>query len=836
MKTALRLCRHSPGFTAAAVLSIALAVGANTAVFSIVNAVWLRPLPVEDPERLVVPYLPVEARSDGSVLDVQSGRLRPALAALDGFSAVTFELAGRGLFTDWAPVVRLQDGGTPLAANAVAANYFETLGVKVRGRTFLTEEEEPGSEVVGIISDAFWRHHFGADPDVIGTRLQTTGGPIVIVGIVDGRFRAARFGEARDLWIPFGAIGPFSDVGAGVPNHLMPLTAFARLRPGVTLDAAQAQVRGVLGRKAMLRSLRSVAFPLRSEHDVLRQTTVLRMLWLAPLIVLTLGCANLAALLLARWEGRRHELAVRTCIGAAPTALTRLVMTEAALLCLAGLATGLVFAHWLIAGVASFEISRDITVDEIEATLDWRVFGFGVIVAAAATLIAAVGTLRRAARTDLAVLISSAATTGTPRTLRARQWLLAAHVTLSVSLLGGAAALAWNVQLALGMNLGFARDEVLFVQMRPRLSDEPGDRSGLARHWNEYRLLLDRLSALEGVRAAAYGAAIIAPQLTPTPATLTTSVGRVEVPLTALRVGPNYLSAAGARFRGGRDLVLADEYRAIDPVDFMKARVDAIRTGKPYRPPARVPAVVVDASFAEALWPGTPAVGQTFIWSKTGATYEVVGVVEPIRHGSKGPEAATIFELQSRGDDEGVSGLTGAEFMIRTYGSAVAQQPAVLATIKQVFPDPARLSVRTADALVAEERATEKIGARVFWWFGLTSAILGLAGIYGLVAYLVLRQRRELGIRAALGATSEGLRRMMMLRVMKPVGLGAFAGVALSMALMKVLSAVFPGFDSVNPSAHALAALMFACVAWFASFTGAAGTRTANAADLLRSS
>lgn len=836
MTTFLRLWGRSPGFTTAAVLSIALAVGANAAVFSIMNAVWLRPLPVEDPDRLVVPYVAAEARSDGSVLDMQPGRSRPALTALDAFSAVTFELAARGRFVDWAPVIRLRDGGPPLDANAVAANYFETLGVKVRGRTFLPEEEYPGAEAVGIISDAFWKSHFGADPNTIGTRLPTTGGPIVIVGIVDGRFRSARLGERRDLWIPLGALGRFSDIGAGLPHHLMPLTAFARLRPDVTLDAAQAQVRGVLGRKATLRSLRSAAFPLRSEHDLLRQASVLRMLWLAPLMVLALGCANLAALLLARWEGRRHELAVRLCIGAAPRALTGLVMKEVAFLCVAGLAAGLLISLWLVAGVASFEISRDVTVGEIEPALDWRVFGFGVAVAAAATLIAALGSLRTAARTNLTVLMSSAASTGTKRTLSARQWLLAAHVALSVSLLGGAASLGWNVQRALRMDLGFARDEVLFVQMRPRLSDEPGQRSGLARHWNEYRLLLDRLNTLEGVRAATYGSPIVGAHLTPAPAVLTTSAGSVELPLTALRVGPDYLSDIGARFNAGRDLALGDEYRAINPADFMKARVDAIRSGKPYRPPARVPAVVVDASFAASLWPGTPAVGQTFIWSRTDATYEVVGVVDPIRHGSKGPEAATIFELQSRADDEGVSGWTGADFMIRTHGRAVAQLPAVLATIKQVFPDPARLSVKTTNALVAEERAAEKIGARIFSWFGLTSAVLGLAGIYGLVAYVVLRQQRELGIRAALGATAGGLRRMMILRVMKPVALGASAGVALSLIVVQMLAAVLPGFDSVGPSAHLASAILFVMGAWVASLAGASGTRAASAADLLRSS
>lgn len=834
-RTAWRGLRRNRGFTVAAIASVALAVGANAAIFSIVNALWIRPAPVSAPERIVVVYKPVTVSVDGGVFDVHHGFARDELEQLDAFASVTFELAATGRLGDWQPVVRAAGMARALATAAVAHDYFQTFGVPVTGRAFRADEDIAGAAPVGIISHAFWQTYFNGAQDAVGRRIPTPHGAITVVGITPPDFSSVRLGERPDLWIPLGVLGHFSDLaGGGQLDRIMPLTIYGRLRDGVSIAEAEAQVRAVAGPRSTLVRLDHVRFRMRALSDVAGQVSLVRVLWSAAALVLLLGCVNLAALLLARAESRRHEFAIRLCLGASTRDLVRIVLAEAMVICVAGLGLGLIVRRWLIAGLETFSLPSGLTVAQIDPRLDARVLAFAAILAAIGSAIAVGGAVRLARRVGRQAQTADCVSTPGPRSLRARRVLLAAHVALSIALLGAAAALLINVRHAMTLPLGFDRDKLLFAEVHPRLSgdtqplSEPGSRLRA-----DYAELLERCRALPRVQAIAYGSPVFGGPATSYPQGIRVDGRRKEVPLAMMRVGPGYLSAVGATFLEGRDLTPHDGDRSVSPMDVVKARVESIRSGQRYRPPERIPLAVIDSTLAAKLWPGTPAAGRFFIREESGLRYEVAGVVAPIVDRTAAASAPLIFEYLGLHDDNGLGTL---QFVARADSAADDVRAAVVETIRQVFPDPLRVDVRSTDALVAAERTQEIMGARLFSWFGAAAALLALAGVYGLVAFTMLRQRRESGIRLVLGASSASVRRRVIAQTLIPVVIGAAVGLGLSLALGEVVAAIVAGVVSLEPAAYAASAAGFVLAALLAAIAASrAAARDHRVMDLLRS-
>lgn len=831
-RSAWRGLRRNRGFTVAAIASVALAVGANAAIFSIVNALWLRPGQVSDSDRLVVVYKPVTSSADG-VLDVHQGFARADLEQLDAFAGVTFELAADGRLGDWRPVVRVEGARHALSTTAVAHDYFQTIGVPIAGRTFRADEDIAGADPVAIISHAFWQTYFSGAPDAVGRRIPTLRGAITVVGIAPPHFSSVRLGARPDLWIPLGALGQFSELAAGGRlDRIMPITIYGRLRDDVSVAEAQAQVRTVMDRRATLVRLDQVRFRMRTLSDVAGHVSLVRVLWIAAGLVLLLGCVNLAALLLARTEARRAEFAIRLCLGASAGDLIRIVLTEAAVVCVAGLGLGLIVRHWLIAGLAAFSLPSGLTIAEIDPRLDLRVLAFAAILAAVGSAIAVTGAVRLARRVGRQPPTAETVSTSAPQSLRARRGLLAAHVALSIALLGAAAALLVNVRHAMTLPLGFDRDRLLFAEVRPRLSGqvlalaEPGSRLR-----SDYVELLERCRALPGVEAIAYGSPVFGGPSASYPQGIRADGRREEVSLAMMRVGPGYLSAVGAAFLDGRDLAPQDGDRAVSPMDVVMARVESIRTGRRYQPPSRMPVAIIDSTLAGRIWPGTSAVGRHFLHEETGLRYEVVGVVTPIIDRTAVDAAPMIFEYQALEDDNGRGTL---QFVARSDRAADDIRAALLETIRQVFPDPLRVDVRSTDALVAEERTQEIMGARLFSWFGVAACLLGLAGVYGLVAFIMLRQRRESGIRLVLGASPASVRRRAISQILIPVVIGAAAGLGLSLALAEVVAAIVAGVVTLEPGAYIAAAVGFVFAAFLAALAASRAPDDDRVVDMLR--
>ena len=822
-------------YAAAAVFSIALAVGANAAIFSIVNALWLRPLPVADPDRLVVPYRPVVHSDDGEVLDFFTASSLPRLRELAAFSSVSYELHTRGLMALWEPMVRLRESDRVVPTAVVSHEYFATLGVAVRGRGFVQEDERPSSEVAGIVSDRFWRHVLKSSPTAVGSRLDTTVVPVRIVGIAPGHFSGARLGQERELWITIAGLPHFSDLG-GSPDvrRFMPVTIYGRLSPGVSVDVATAQMRGVVDRRTTLQSLRELSYPLRSTGDLARQSSVVRVLWAAAGLVLLLGCANLAALFVARNESRRHEQAVRRCLGATPRVLITHALIEAGVLSALGLAGGLLIRLVLLEAIGELQVPAGVAVASIDARLDWRVLVFGASVSMLATGIAMAGVVSTLRRPDLSRLVSASATTGTRGVARLRQTLLGTHVALCTALLGSGVALAWNVRDAMRAELGYESESLLYVSLRPRLSlyDRGGEERSNRRLASDVAAVLESVRALPHVRAAAQGGQLFG--------TLGQIAGKDQViaddgtaraAAVMTRVGSQYLTAIGARFVSGRDLVESDLARAVDPLEVIKRKAEAASTGVTYQPPATRPLAVIDTSLAQALWPAGTAIGQTLLRSATGVRYQVAGIVESIRYNTTQVAGGSLFELQAPTLDV----LRPHYFVVRTDGPADAHSAAVTTAFRRTFPDALHLSVRDAPSLIGEERARERMGATVFSWFGLAAAILGLTGTYGLVAFFVLRQRRELGIRLALGAAPLQIVALVAGRAVIPSALGVCGGVVLAFWISHGLSAIIAGVSTAGylPSVVSGAALLLATT--ITALVAARGIRNLRAADLLQS-
>ncbi|MEX2270143.1 MAG: ABC transporter permease [Vicinamibacterales bacterium] len=835
MKRALSRLLRTPAFTLTASASLALAVGANTAIFSIVNALWLRPLPVRDAATLVVPYYPVVHSADGEVLERTTLPNAMRLGSLTSFDGVTFQLSTGARTEDWRPVMREAARALPIAATAVAANYFDVLGVSVRGRTFRPEEDVAGAAPAVIISERLGRQLSGGTRFPVGTAIATTKGLVPVIGVAAESFHGPRLGDQFDLWTTIGALGSFSDmaVDPGM-REFTPVTVFARLRSGITLATAQAEARTVLDRRTTLRSLRDVAFPLRSEGGLARQRALVRTLWSGALLVLVLGAVNLAALFLGRAADRRHQFAVRLSLGSTRTALIGDVLTEVLVLSCLGLAAGLLFRQWLLGSVSALETASGLPIAALDVSLDWRVAIFGAAVTLVAAAITAIAAAGQAARADVSVVLAATAAQRKAGHGLARQVFLAAHVALSVTLLVVAFALVATVRGAFAADLGFARDRTILVSVRPRLTQFMAQADDTRARVLSYRATMHRLRALPFVTAVTYGDLPYDPAREPSGAVVVVDGRERRLRWVQVRAGGGYVTASGAVLEEGRDLTDADTRNVPTRLEMMRDR-SLRRQKKLSGPPpfgGRSPAVI-DRALATTLWPQAPALGRMFKSNLYGLTYEVVGVVE--RFGPLGAGQIARPTLIAPVPIETYDGIQTLHLVIGTKDSPSRHLEDVSSLLREAFPDASRLEVTTAIDAVARNVAQERMGARVFGWYAATACALGLLGIYGLLAFFIAATKRELGIRSALGAPAASMIRMMAARVLAPVTLGVLGGVLLSWALGRGLATFIVGLDDVSAGVYAMASASFFGAGVVVIGVGAREIRRVNPAEILRS-
>jgi putative ABC transport system permease protein len=783
LRYALRTLRRSPGFALVAVLTLAVGIGLNTAIFSVVNGVLLRPLPFRDPDRLVrLHHVHPEKAPAGGAFSPQD--LDDLRAASTGFESLAAYLHQPG-----ETAVNLTGGGEPRSVQAayVSREFFPLLGVgAARGRTLRPDENVPGADRVAVLSDRFWRGRFNADPALLGKTVTLEGEPFTVVGVMPSDF--AFPGREAEVWLPISLIGE-DDIPS--ERGLRWMEVVGRLRPGTTRESALGAVNAVLRRlaaehadtnegwsAARMETLRdAIVGPVRPALLVLLGTVVL---------VLLVACANLANLLLARASAREREVAVRTALGAGRGRLVRQLLTESLVLSLLGGALGVALA---VAGVrALLALSAGTIPRPDEVGVDGRVAAFALLLSLVTAALFGLVPAVRAARTATAETLRDGGRGGSERRGgRTRTALVLGQTAAAMVLLVGAGLLVNSFWRLVTVDPGFRAEKVLMASL-----DIPTERYDTRDRKNGYRNeLIRRVGEIPGV--VAVGAAKTQP----------------------LRGGgePYEFTIPG---RGGPDAVMspASGTMIVSPGYFAALGIPVVR-GRVFGPrddAAGAPRVlVVSQATARRYWPGADPVGERVMLEET--PFTVIGVVGDVR--SEGlaaePQPTVYFPFA-------IAPRSGTQLFIRTTGDPQAVAAAVRRAIHAADPLQPIAEIRTLRSAMADTVAQPRFFTILLSLFGTVAVFLAALGLYGVVAYSVARRTTEIGIRMALGARRGEVVAMVVRRSAWPTAVGIVAGAAAALVMSRWMASMLFQVRPADPATFAAAALLLALVTLLASW------------------
>ncbi len=806
LRLSARCLVRRPLFAASAAATLTIAVGFNVAVFSLLNAIWLRPPAVRDPSRLVLLYQQLDSPSRDALSEVFRYSEVGRLTEVSALTGVAVELAAGGLTGEFNP--RLALGDTQLHAVGVSPDYFEVVGVRIKGRSFSQEDDRQGAAPVAVISEAIWRREFGGQESIIGRQVAFGSSSVVVVGVALERFAGPLMDQPADLWLPMAMVPRFAPIGRYDVLPIAPVRVYGRIRNDATISQAETMLGTMLGRRVKGIPLADASYSLRVQGEVARDRRLVGLLFASVTLVLVLGCVNLATLFLARAEERKHEVAMRVVVGASRIGLARLLLTEAAVLCLASFLGALAVAPASVGIVRGFALPSGLPLASLDWGLDWRVIGFAGLASVATGMVAAVGPAMSLARADLAQLLIS--TTGSGRVFRrSGRLLLAAQAALSVVLLVQALMLVRSVHHAMTTDLGFDADRTIGVLLQPALS-QYADASGevdLERRRQDVEEALRRLRALPGVVDATTGPLPLREPRVGPGQQATAEGALLPVRLRVDNVGAHYLRTSGITLLAGRDIADLDLVTGTATV------------------------VVVSQGAASRLWPNQSAVGKRLsICGKEGT--EVVGVVtDAVRYGLRDTLRPVVYCPAPVSAD---LARPMFQLIIRSSGDADQTVGAVSRVFRELFPSASQLSVSTARARAAREMARERFGATLFGCFGVAALIISLLGAYGLVAYLTAQRVRQSAIRLALGATSRRLFSDVVVQSLLPVAVGTALGLWGAWLLAGSIRVYLFGVDRLDPVSLALVAGIQLLAAAAAIAVGARRLGRVEAAALLR--
>lgn len=802
-----------------AVLSLALGIGANTAIFSLVNGLLLRGLPVAEPQQLVT------ISSDKAIsLRFKAGlgwsyamwdALQQRAQAFDGalaWSTQRFNLAAGGEAQSVEGLV-------------TSGSFFATLGVKAAlGRTFTAADDVRGggpNGPVAVISDGLWQRRFARAPGIIGTPLAIEGVPVTIVGVTPPGFLGLDAGRTFDVAIPLATEAlvrkrPLMDA----PNAFV-LFIMLRLKPGQSLDAAtgtlramQSQLHGSLPMPQFARD----PFTLAGAANGIDMPGSVRQRYGRPLLtifvvaaaVLLIACANIANLLLARATSRRHELSVRMALGAPRWRLARQLLVESLVIAGIGAVAGLVFAAWSSHALVA-QLSTSVSPVALDLSIDWRVFGFTAVVTVATVVVFGTAPAIRAARVapiDAIKEHGRGTTSGAGRGLSGS--LVVAQVALSLVLVVAAGLFVRTFGRLATMPLGFDRDRVLLVTVdTARARVDPAGWIGF------HHRLVAAITAVPGVEHAAGS--------TSTP--VTAGLPRdVEVPGSALSrseslalehdVMPGWFATYGTAIRDGRDFDERDTA-------------------------AGQPVVIVNEAFARRFFPGRRAIGET-VANRTvigvaadqvmQGGYKSDGTTRSLRDGA--PPAFFLPLAQVAGS--GPPGRTTVMVSVRWTAPQAAAARRLAGALRGIDPG-LTFTFRPLAEQIDASLSQERMVAWLSGFFGSLALLLAGLGLYGVTAYSVSRQRTEIGIRLALGAPAGGVVRLVLSRVALLVGLGIVAGTGVSLWMSTLVTTLVYGLEPRDPVTLAAAAITLAAVGAVAGWLPAHRASRIDPREVLRS-
>ena len=778
-----------PGFTVVALCTLALGVGANTAMFSMVRSVLLEPFPYGEPERLVLFWDPAGSQADDTWLSLRE--LLEYREATRSFS----DIAG---YTDFA--ANLTDGAAPerVSAAAVTSNMFGTLAVApLRGRTFGAAEAEAGAADVVVIGFDLWQRRFGGS-DLIGETIRVNGAPRRVVGIMPSGFQLPldyRNERPTELWIPV-EIGPDTNMSWGNRSYFI----VARLVAGVTVAQASAEIRrtdetwesaGYLSNADG--RLDRAAIPL----DGLLLGGVrpaLLILFGAVGFILLIACANVMHLLLARSDTRRREVATQAALGGSRARIARQLLVESGLLAIAGAVLGLGLA-WAAIRIGSTMVPVNV-IRAREITLDLTVLGFTALLAIVTTMLAGLAPALQLSRVDVARTMSASRGDVAPLRRGIRRALVVMETALSLVLVIGAVLLARSFIEMRRIDLGFDAENVLTLRLALSADAYPDD-AGVTQF---YETLLDRIAALPGVESAA-GVRILP---------LTETIGNWGITIEGVErtpeenphgdwqiATPGYLETMGIPLVAGRYPTRADH--------------------------ADAPLVaVVNQTMAARYWPGVDAIGRRFHLGTLDQPWiEIIGVIPDVRHNAvieDVREEMVLMQSQFSRERNGGSPLRGLTLVMRTTGNPLDVLPAVRSEIRQADPMLPVSDVRTLDEVAAAALAQPRFTAILLTTFAALALLLAAIGLYGVISFTAARRTNEMGIRLALGARPVSIVRLVMGEGVALAGAGVVIGMIAAAWLTQLLEGQLFGVVPTDPvtfvAVPVLLLLVAAVAAW----------------------
>lgn len=790
------IVRHRSWF-AFATTTLAVAVGVNLIVFTVVNALWLRPLPFPDADRLV-------ALPEGAFTTVEAPALQVFGQAVAG-QVITDDRAG-----SLQPRIAFDQIGRDLETFAVTPGYFRLFGLPIRGRDFTPDDNRTGAEPVAIISNRLWSEAFGGNGGVIGTVISARPISIRVIGVAPPGFAGARRGEKADIWIPSGLLSRVVPVKA----NWFPLMIFARLPAGQTVTDVDRRLREKYTNDPLTRAyltpvpLKDVYGTPVSRTIVIQEGNAFAMVGGLAMLVLLGGCATLAALVLVHSERRRGEVAVRIALGASRTHLILERARELSWVAVSGSAGALLIAFWGLRAIPTLSLPGGVDLGRLDLSIDWRVLSAAIATTVLALIAAAGLPILRSTRLRRASeLWPGPAATASVRSQRLRQALLAFQVGATIIVLVAAGLFVRAVIHGFGNASGFDVDRTAFVRVQllsPLADAGPGWKEAVSERTAR---VTEALRALPGIDEVAEGWPTIGPDaanLLNRPVVVRADGEQHTLPLGTLNGSPELLATLGVPIVAGRPLTATDQ--SMTPV----------------------PAVVT-MSLAQRLWPAESPLGK-ILWTDFRGPMGrclIVGVARDVVFGSLARPAAGVIVTTHRVPE------WESRFVIRAVHPD-AMVDSMLKVVKATVPDAPSVSVATGREIIARDLGRQRLGAWFFSGFGLAALILGVGGAFGLVAYLAESRRREFGIRLALGATTRDLVRHGLTAALMPVSIGVGGGLLCAAWLSRVFTSLLTGLSALDAVTYAVVGTTMLCSAASAALAAAWRLRRMTPADVLR--
>lgn len=798
VRYALRVLRKSPAFSAIIILTLALGIGANTAIFSVVDSLLLRPLPVKDPGQL-------------TVLAFRQGH-GPLLTQFSAADLRDIRAQASGAFSDMLGHMVAFDG-ISLNGKAdralsvyVTGNFFSLLGMKpYAGRFFLPSEgKTPGADPITVLSYGYWKTRFGADPDIVGKRILVNAHPCTVVGIAPPEFHGLYPAPVAYLYFPFSMLGTFE---GGWPKDLMTsrilqnLYVLARLRPGVSLATAQAELNVIAQRLSAEhpetnKGMSLNAYAERFARPDLSSSMILikaAALFLALVgLVLLLACANIANLLLVRATGREREMAVRTALGAARNRLVRQLLTESILLALFGGAAGLFLGMLASRGIGSIDLHTPVPVSLVYG-FDWRIFVYTFAAALLTGVIVGLIPALRASRTSISAALHESGRSIAGGRNRVRTSLVVLQVAGSLMLLVIAGLFIRSLGAVQHTNLGFDPHNVVDLAMDPSEIGY-GETQGLAL----YKSLLDRVRALPGVQSAS----------------LTSSF-----PMSNYGAS-DYLKISDYQNPPGQGLPFL-QYAVVSPEYFVTMRIPLLRgrsfteadaKGAPY-------VAVVSQAFATRYWPNQDPIGKRFakVSGVTNPAYEVVGVAKDCHFNDLTGPIDPYFYLPLE-QNYALSSLQILQIRSGAAPDLVIRETQEI--VQGLAPELPLFDIHTMTESLDTLQGflLFRLAAGLAAALGLLGLTLAIVGVYGVISYSVSQRTHEIGIRMALGAQRSEVLKMILRQGFVIVAAGLVLGCLSAFAAARLISNMLVGVSAADPATYSAVILILALVALLACY------------------